>query len=826
MANNDEFFLGRKYDLAAQKVTDEIVSYDPADLTTHAVVTGMTGSGKTGLCIGLLEEAALQGIPAIIIDPKGDLTNLALHFPNLAPTDFAPWVDPDAARKMGKSVAELSSETAANWKKGLDGWGITGERIAKLAEKADFAIYTPGSDTGIPVSIIASLKAPTIPWEGNREILQEKISSTVSALLGLVGLTDIDPVRSREHILLSNIFQTAWSQQKDLDLSELILQTQNPPFNKLGVFPLDKFFPEKDRTDLAILLNNFLASPAFQSWMNGEPLDIASMLYTPAGKPRHCIFYVAHLADAERMFFITLLYSAVETWMRTQTGTTGLRALVYFDEIMGYLPPVSNPPSKMVILRMLKQARAFGVGLLLATQNPVDVDYKALSNAGTWFIGKLQTDQDKQRLLDGLESVAGGVDRGKFDTIISALGKRVFLLHNVHSSGPVLMNTRWTMNFLAGPLTRVQIPALNRLIGAGKQSPSVSSSAGSQPVGAVAPQTTSTAQPSAEFTQTKPQVPTGITEVVLPNNLTFQESAEKAKSIASAANAKIVYRPVLIGQVQIRYLDRKYGVDQLVRKQVVVPNPDPRGFIQWADFNSTALDPRQMTSQAVGGARFAALEQPLADPRMMSNLQKDFLDWIYQTGELRMKANLTLKQFAGPEITMDEFKEKCSQVAELLYSADVFKLKAAQKSKVTALQQKIAREEAELTADKADLNTRTMEEVGSGFETVLGLFGGRKRSISKNLTKRRMTANAKADVDESVKMIASMKEQLAAMELESKRLDDEVNERWAKVVEDITEIPVIPAKGNIFTEVFGVAWAPYYRIEGNGPPVELPAWGG
>ena len=432
MDSTGKFYIGRIFDPKQGTTTDQPLLYDPDDLTTHAVVVGMTGSGKTGLCLDLLEEAALNNIPALMIDPKGDITNALLHFPNLAEQDFQPWVNPDQARREDKSIEQAASEVARAWREGLAQWGIGPERIQALQDAAQFAVYTPGSDAGIPVSILASLKAPSITWEGNREILREKISGTVTALLGLLGLTNIDPVRSREHILLSNIFEQAWSQGRDLDLGELILQTQNPPFPKLGVFDVNTFFPEKDRFELAMLLNNILAAPAFQVWIEGQPLDIPSLLYTPDGRPRHSVFYIAHLSDAERMFFVTLLFTAVETWMRTQMGTSTLRSIVYFDEIYGYLPPTANPPSKQPMLRMLKQARAFGVGLVLVTQNPVDVDYKGLSNAGSWFIGKLQTDQDKQRLLDGLEGASPGLDRSSYDKLISTLGKRVFLLHNVH----------------------------------------------------------------------------------------------------------------------------------------------------------------------------------------------------------------------------------------------------------------------------------------------------------------------------------------------------------------------------------------------------------
>ena len=463
---DSNFYLGRAYDPIKKSTSDTQVNYDPADLTTHAVVTGMTGSGKTGLCITLLEEAALKGIPAIIIDPKGDLTNLLLHFPNLAPQDFQPWLDAEQARRSGKTIEQTAMETALSWRNGLNEWGINQERVLALKNSAQFAVFTPGSDSGIPVSVLSSLAVPDLSWNENREVLREKISSTVTALLGLVGYEDIDPLRSREHILLANIFENAWSQAKSIDLTELILQTQTPPFEKLGAFPVDTFFPAKDRMELAMVLNNILASPAFEAWRQGQSLDIGSMLYTEDGRPRHNIFYLAHLSDTERMFFITLLLSAVETWMRTQSGATSLRALLYMDEIFGYLPPQRNPPSKQLLLRMLKQARAFGLGLLLATQNPVDVDYKALSNAGTWFIGKLQTEQDKDRLLDGLESAGGNVPRGDFDKLISSLGKRVFVLHNIHAKQPILFESRWAMNFLAGPMTRAQIPALNKLVNA------------------------------------------------------------------------------------------------------------------------------------------------------------------------------------------------------------------------------------------------------------------------------------------------------------------------------------------------------------------------
>ena len=457
------FYLGKEYDVANDKLLDRLLMYDARDLTTHAVCVGMTGSGKTGLCIDLLEEAGIDHVPAIIIDPKGDMTNMLLTFPELRPEDFRPWINVDDARRKGLTEDAFAAQQGELWRNGLAQWGQDGARIQMLRESADFVIYTPGSDAGVPVSILQSFAAPALSWDTEAELLRERIQGTVSALLGLVGV-DADPVRSREHILLSNLFEHFWRQGEDLDLPKLVRSIQNPPIRQLGVFDVDTFFPQKDRFELAMSLNNIIAAPGFQSWLQGQPLDVAGFLATPSGKPRHSIFYIAHLSDPERMFFVTMLLNQVITWVRTQPGTTSLRALLYMDEIFGFFPPVANPPSKQPMLTLLKQARAFGVGVVLTTQNPVDLDYKGLTNAGTWFIGRLQTERDKMRLLDGVESAsseAGQIlNRAELSRIISALGKRVFLLHNVHEETPVVFQTRWAMSYLRGPLTRPQVREL------------------------------------------------------------------------------------------------------------------------------------------------------------------------------------------------------------------------------------------------------------------------------------------------------------------------------------------------------------------------------
>jgi hypothetical protein len=839
----DSFYLGKLFDPKRNKLTDQPLLYDPDDLTTHAVVTGMTGSGKTGLCIALMEEAALQGIPAILIDPKGDLTNLMLHFPDLAPQDFQPWLDPELARRTGRTIEQAAADSANAWRSGLAEWGIGQDRIRALQNAAHFAVYTPGSDAGLPISVLSSLAAPGLDWATHREVLTERIDSTVTALLGLVGFDDIDPLRSREHILLANIFRSAWSQDRSLDLNELILQIQTPPFEKLGAFPVEAFFPPKERMDLALKLNNILAAPSFELWRIGEALDIPSLLFAPDGRPRHSIFYLAHLSDAERMFFVTILLSAVETWMRTQAGSSSLRALLYMDEIYGYLPPTANPSSKQPLLRMLKQARAFGLGLVLATQNPVDVDYKALSNAGTWFIGKLQTDQDKQRLLDGLESAASGAfDRPTLDRLISGLGKRVFLMNNVHSREPVLFQSRWVMNFLAGPLTRAQIPALNALAGAGTSVSAAAPAAGMglapvpsgyQPVPAVPPAKASPRPPAsgmvgrAETSSTRPSVPAGFAEFFLPLNVSFAKAVASQGLPAETAMSGVLYRPAILASAQVRFLDRKYNLDLEQVKVCLVPNPEKRAVVRWESFPCRAVDSQELDPAPDGQARFSGLEPPFSDAKLLAVLQKDFADWAFRSSKVTIRANQSLGVFATPDVSQADFVKTCSEAARQARDAATAKATTAIDKQIKTLQDKLTREERELNMDQTELGQRKVEEIGTAAESVISLLGGRRsvgRKLSTSLTKRRMTEQAKADVEESVQVIDEYKKQLALLEQQRQQTLEATGSQWGDVVNQITEIPIVPKKTDVYVNLFGVAWLPHYQVRAGQQDLELPAF--
>ena len=575
------FYLGRPYDLAAKQAKPGWLLYDSKDLVTHAVCVGMTGSGKTGLCLSLLEEAAIDNIPAIIIDPKGDLGNLLLTFPSLKGEDFQPWINEDDARKKGLSSADYAKAQAELWTKGLADWQQDGSRIQRLRDAADFAIYTPGSNAGLPVSILKSFDAPAADVLGDAELLRERIGTTVTGLLGLLGV-EADPIQSREHILLSTILDQVWKKEEALDLAALIQAIQSPPVSKIGVMDVDSFFPSKDRFALAMKLNNLLAAPGFQAWLEGEALDVQQLLYASTGKPRLAIFSIAHLNDAERMFFVTLLLSQMVGWMRAQSGTTSLRAILYMDEIFGYLPPVANPPSKLPLMTLLKQARAFGLGVVLATQNPVDLDYKGLANTGTWFIGRLQTERDKARVLEGLEGASASAgkkfDKGRMEQTLAGLGSRIFLMNNVHEDEPVVFESRWCLSYLRGPLTRTQIKTLMDPQRAAHTS--------------MAP-TSSAAKPEKSVKGgARPMLPPDVPQYFVPIRGT------------KPAGSELVYAPMLLGSSQIRFTDSKSAIDTMQDINVLATITEGAVAVDWDHAGTAELALSDLEQTPENGAQF------------------------------------------------------------------------------------------------------------------------------------------------------------------------------------------------------------------------------
>jgi len=718
------FYLGRPYDLARKKPKPGWMLYDSKDLVTHAVCVGMTGSGKTGLCLGLLEEAAIDGIPAIVIDPKGDLANLLLTFPKLRGQDFTPWINEDDARKKGLSPADYAVQQAELWKKGLAQWGQDGERIARLRDAADFAIYTPGSNAGFPVSILKSFAAPAQDIRNDAELLRERISTTATSLLGLLGI-EADPIQSREHILMSTILDTNWKQGQDLDLASLIQQIQTPPVAKIGVMDLDSFFPSKDRFALATKLNNLLAAPGFQTWLEGEALDIQEILYTPEGKPRMAIFSIAHLSDGERMFFVTLLLSQMVGWMRAQSGTTSLRAILYMDEIFGYFPPVANPPSKVPLLTLLKQARAFGLGVVLATQNPVDLDYKGLANTGTWFIGRLQTERDKARVLEGLEGASASsskkFDRGKMEQILAGLGSRIFLMNNVHEDEPVVFETRWSLSYLRGPLTRNQIKLLmavrkqeRETSGAKRQ---VSGEAVSPPLHA------SGSTPHVQH----PVVPPGVPQYFVPIRSTQPRQTTP------------VYQPMVFASCQIRFSDSKKGLDMTQDLSVLAPITGEALPVDWdhaTDVGLTVSDLERMPAEA---AQFAELPAAAGKAKSYESWNKDFAGWLYRTQKVELLKSSSQKDVSKPGESERDFRIRLQQAAHEQRDQSVERLRQKYAPKITALQERIRRAEQAVEREAEQAKQSGIQTAISVGATLLGAFMGRK-AVSATTVGRAATA--------------------------------------------------------------------------------------
>jgi hypothetical protein len=709
-----QFYLGKEYDPDTRAVTDDLVLYDSKDLVTHGVVLGMTGSGKTGLCLALLEEAAMDNIPAIVIDPKGDISNLLLTFPDLDAKSFRPWINEDDAAKKGSTPDDFAAKTAENWKKGLADWGQEPDRIRQFQEKVDINIFTPGSKAGIPVSILSSLDVPPEEILEDGELFSERVESTVSSLLSLVGV-NADTTQSPEAVLLAAIFQNAWQKGQGITLEKLIGSIQKPAFDKIGVIDLASFFPEKKRQDLALKFNTLLASPGFASWLEGVPLDISEMLKTRTGKPRISIFSIAHLGDAERMFFVSLLLNQTLGWMRTQTGTTSLRALLYMDEIFGYLPPSANPPSKRPMMTLLKQARAFGLGCLLATQNPVDLDYKALSNIGTWFLGRLQTERDKLRVLDGLEGAAGSqnaqFDRKQMETLISGLGNRVFLMNNVHDDAPTLFHVRWVMSYLTGPLARAQIKALmdpkraefsdaSGSSGKSSAAPDDGGMPGMPGLTPIAPEKTGGARPI---------VGAGVKEIFAPLTGPAEDTT---------------YVPHLLRTATVHFFSTKMGVEG--SRTVRFVNPILPDKIDLATNVPPPLKLNTENSQPPEGVSFSELPGYAMNAANYKQVEKTFAEDLYRNQRAEVFSCPALKAFSNIGETEGDFRSRLQLQAREARDAAVQKLRDAAAKKIATLEGQLRTAEGQLEKQKAESNAAKLNAGVSVLGGILGAVLGKK----------------------------------------------------------------------------------------------------
>jgi len=782
------FYLGKEVDTDTSDLTDDLVLYDTQDLTTHGFIVGMTGSGKTGLGVSLIEEAALDGIPVIAIDPKGDLGNLALTFPQLEATDFRPYIDESEATREGISPDELAAQKAALWQKGLSEWGQDGDRIQRLRGAATVSIYTPGATSGLQISVLGELHPPDS--EPDSDAFGDRIQSTVAGLLSLLNV-DADPVNSAEHVFLSQLLDKGWRAGKTFTVETIIRALIKPPpeMAEVGVLLLDDFFPEKARKQLAMKLNGLVASPGFSTWAEGEPLNAGRLLYGDDGKPRVSVLSIGHLSDDERMFFVTRLLGEVVGWMRAQSGTSSLRAILYMDEIFGYLPPSANPPSKTLLLTLLKQARAFGLGIVLATQNPVDLDYKALSNCGTWFVGRLQTENDKARLLDGLEGAAqGGIDRADVDRILSGIGKRRFLLHNVHEGAPVLMQTRWAMSYLAGPMSRGQIDALM----ADQKTAAVPQT------DAVEPVTTATeavaATPTPEAASSRPDL--GDVPQIIVNG-----------------DAPDVYVPMLLARAEVPYTRASIDLKHTERYTLLT---EVDGAPDWSAADALADRP-ETASVPTDGATFSEVPAALADAGSYPKWEKALKKWIQSERPLTVLQSKALKATSEPSEDERSFRIRLGQLAREARDEKKQALKAKYGKKLEALEKRMKQSESAIDREEAQASQRKMDTFVRVGTTLLGAFlGGRRRRSTLSqigVTARsagRMSKEA-SDVKRAEEKLDGLQAEYANLDAELQREMDHIDLAFTPETAELETVEVTPKQTDMHIVELALAWIPYRR---------------
>jgi hypothetical protein len=781
------FYLGRKYDLGTGKTSDDPILYDSKDLVTHALIVGMTGSGKTGLGVALIEEAAIDGVPVIVIDPKGDLTNLLLTFPNLLPGDFKPWVDEDEARRAGKSPDDFAADQAARWKKGLADWGEDGARIQKLRDTVDMALYTPGSTIATPVSVLRSFTKPDVDDD---ELLRERVQTTISSVLALAGI-DAEPVKSREHILLSTILLAAWQAGESPDLATLIQRVQRPPMKRIGVMDVDSFFPQKDRFAFAMSINTLLASPGFAVWTQGEPLDVAAFLRTPSGKPRVSIFTLAHLDDTQRMFFVTLLMNATIGWMRGQSGTSSLRAMLYMDEIFGFFPPVANPPSKPPLLTLLKQGRAAGLGVVLATQNPVDLDYKGLSNIGTWWLGRLQTERDKARVLDGLEGAnAGGFDRSEVDTLLSKLASRVFLMRNVHEEGNVLFQSRWALSYLRGPLSRDEV---RKLAAGQKKAPSAAAASESQERPAAAP-ASSPDNPVAGGA--RPMLPPDV-----PQYFTGLVSASRPLSAA-------VY-----GAADVRFTDARLGVDVsrvVTFMAAVSDSPVP---LDWQNAERVEIAPDALESDAPDGATYASPPAAATKAKNYAVWSKQLATWLSANEAIDLMKSPSSGEVSNPDESERDFRARLQHTGRESRDGAVEALRKKYGPKQAALEEKLRRAKQAAERESQQATGAKLQTVISLGATIASAFFGRK-AISVSTLGRATTVARGAgramkeseDTQRAEETVAAIAEQQRQLEADLTAEIAALDPSSATATEKFERVALKPKKGNVNVKLVALVW--------------------
>ena len=745
------FYIGK------EKIDGQITPlvYQNKDLLTHAAIIGMTGSGKTGLGVTLLEEAAIDAIPSIIIDPKGDMTNLLLNFPELNPSDFEPWLDDSEVSNSGGTKEELAIKVSNSYKEGIQRDFQDLSRVKKLKDSADFTIYTPGSSAGIQVSILSSFKAPTIEILEDMELFSNIINSTVHSILSLIDNKSDET--SKESILLASIFTSYFKEQRDLTLEELITLIVTPPFSKIGVFDLETFFPQSDRLKFALKINTIIASPSFSTWLEGESLDISKMLYSQSGKAKVNIFSIAHLNDSQRMFFVTILLNQILAWMRRQEGTTSLKALLYMDEIFGYFPPQANPPSKQPMLTLLKQARSFGIGVILSTQNPVDIDYKGLSNIGTWFIGRLQTKQDIEKVIDGLSSASEkGLNKQELSLALGTLAKRNFIMKNINEEHIKTFETRWALSYLKGPLSK---DAIKKLMENKKNNS------------------------PKNLEEKKSEVNEPFIDVSKGKSKPVIVSSIKEKYSYSSQNNAYYMQGYLLFSCSVHYLYTLKNVDlkeNINFKIYLDEKATEINFDEKEDVLIYSFDEKEKTNSF-----YYELPSFIQNEKELKLLERDFADYVYRNFKLTLYKNDTLKISSKQYESLDDFKIRIQDRLNEQIDEKIENLKQKFEKENTLLEQKISKLFEKLKKEEQDSISATTNSIISIGTSILGAFFGKSsktaivskvatssRGVSKALKERSDIKTVQGEIDALQSLQDGLEEKL---KIEIEKINDEFN---------------------------------------------------
>lgn len=759
------------------------VLLDTDHLTTHAVCLGMTGSGKTGLGIVTLEELARRGIPLLIIDLKGDMLNLLLNFPNLSPSEFEPWLAPDA--RASEDSATAATEQATLWRKGLNRSGLHGSDVAAVAQGVRWRLLTPGISSGAPLDILPSLTPPA-GWDpgADPDGARDRVNGLTSALLSLVDRGG-DPLSDPDHVLVASIILEIWRQGRGLDLAGLLGNIAEPPIDHLGALPLETFYPRDRRMKLVMALNTLIASPSFSAWTEGTPLDMEELLGTP-GNPKATIITLAHLDDRQRQFCLALVVSELVAWMRRQPASSGLRALLYIDEVQGILPPYpANPPTKGPLLTLLKQGRAFGTSVWLATQNPVDLDYKAMGNAGIKVIGRLITDRDRDRALEGL-GLAGTEDGREIERIVGSLAKREFLLHDIRAKNRVqVFSSRWALSYLRGPIALAEMaPLFSHAL------PAKDLNAPSQP---------NMDRPEQKTTRLAEDIRSD--PPVLPVDIPQLFGARGGLVTPSL----LVYNRVTIER-------RTLALVRTMTEFWHVPI-DERGTVLWDDAEPLATEP-SLSDVPAKETRFP-VAAPEALPKELRSADRSFVKWRARR-TIPILANTKLDCVANEGESQDAFIERCLDLAD---RADDDRQDAARRKferKIDILRRRLDREHDELERDQVDLDSRQAEEklgmVEGLFSVLLGsrsLRSAAGKATSKLKTsagKRRMRQKAEASVQESEHEIDRLEHQLEDLAAE---MNDEIENIAAASVEianTAEEVAVRPKQADVTVKEISLVW--------------------